>query len=148
METSAHVAPSTPGWEILINSARALSADSANKRDQLAFFAQCHCRTDELIPEERRDDVAQAVFAAATKHEKFAIDSHVTNFLYTQFGRPVIEQLVEASEGKWKIKECDCGDPTCCTIVSGDPNVEAVTMTELIAKLGGEGIPSIVVIRT
>ena len=147
METSTHVAPSTPGWEILINSARALSAESATKRDQVSFFAQCHCRANEFIPEERRDDVAKAVFAAATTHEKFAVEPHVTNFLYTQFGRPVIEQLVEASEGKWKIKECDCGDPTCCTIVSGDPRVEAVTMTELFEKLRQDGGSSIVVIH-
>lgn len=99
----SHPYPSLPGWKILVRAALALSHEPHNQFNRDRFIAQCVCRTDEFIPEEHRDQVAKAVFAAGTAQQLVAVPDVVTDFLFRQFGHEAIREMVRETAGEWMI---------------------------------------------
>ncbi|MCR4278245.1 MAG: hypothetical protein NUV80_03435 [Candidatus Berkelbacteria bacterium] len=105
------VAPTKPGFQVLLDSISELSSDSPKPNSGRFAFSNLEARAREFIPPERRQEVCDAVYELGDKIGNMTdgclLPDAITGFLLLQLGPEELAELLKSKGGKWELRKCE-----------------------------------------
>lgn len=99
-----HRKPTRPGWQILLDAANTVINERPNPENTEVLLRQISCRIDETLPDEHRDEVCNAIIAAAPLFHILDWHPLITIFLDVQIGKEEIAARIKGS--RFELKPC------------------------------------------
>ena len=102
--TTKFQAPTTPGWQILLEAAQAVVREGATKRDVALLSCNLIARKDEHIPTNRRMEIVHEILVVATKIFKAYWTPDFVEFLLAQLGEEGVRKSLADSD--FELRNC------------------------------------------
>lgn len=104
------VAPTRPGFQVLLDSISELSSSSPKHGSGRFVVSNLEARADEFIPPKRRQEVYAAVYELGDMIGKMTdvclLPDPITSFLLHQLGPEELGNFLKSNGAKWELREC------------------------------------------
>lgn len=105
----AFQAPTTPGWQILLEAAQAVARVGTTTEEYATLVGNLIIRKVEHIPADKMGEITTAIAAAADKVFPVDWSDVFVEFLHSHLGKVGVSQLIKGSN--YVMVDCDCGEP-------------------------------------